>query len=300
MAVYDCCQFFNENDIFEIRLNEHWDFVDKFIIVEAGETHTGLPKPFYFDLERFEPYKEKIVYRTFDRFDQAIQAYPHLNCQIGRAIHGNHEDWIRDHFQANYIFQVLTELGAKDDDIVYLASADELIKRSAFEKSLERFYNSDQVFSGYDTQTGRRLIEGIRPVFGFHMYMYVYKLNLLRFTDIVAGMITEFSNFKKILPATIRSLSLTTHDHIKDGGWHLTYMDDGDGDKVLAKHHSWAHARDPGGINGKRRFDTANKQESIELLYKEHPVTMVPILHETHPDYVVENLEKFNRYILQS
>jgi len=31
MAVYDCCLFFNENDIYEIRLNQHWDFVDKFI-----------------------------------------------------------------------------------------------------------------------------------------------------------------------------------------------------------------------------------------------------------------------------
>jgi hypothetical protein len=44
--------FFNENDIFEIRLNQHWDFVDKFIVVEAGETHTGLKKPYNFDHER--------------------------------------------------------------------------------------------------------------------------------------------------------------------------------------------------------------------------------------------------------
>jgi beta-1,4-mannosyl-glycoprotein beta-1,4-N-acetylglucosaminyltransferase len=299
MTVFDCCQFFNENDIFEIRLNEHWDFVDKFIVVEAGETHTGIKKPFNFDHDRFKPYSDKIVYRKFDSFTETIQKYSHLNCAIGRQLHGNHEDWTRDHFQANYIFQVLQELGANDKDIVYLASADELIKKSAFLESLKRFDNDD-VFVGYDTQSNRPLIKDIRPVFGFHMYMYVYKLNLLRFTDIVAGMITEVGNFKKILPATIRSLSLTTHNHIKNGGWHLTYMDDGDGDKVLQKHHSWAHARDPGGIDGKRRYDTINKQESIELLYKEHPVTIVPILEDTHPRYILENPNKFQNYILQN
>jgi beta-1,4-mannosyl-glycoprotein beta-1,4-N-acetylglucosaminyltransferase len=298
MSVYDCCQFFNENDIFEIRLNQHWDFVDKFIVVEAGETHTGLKKPLNFDHKRFEKYKSKIEYRSFDSFAETMQKFPAYNCTLGRQIHGNHDDWSRDHFQANYTVKVLEEIGARDSDIVYLASADEMIKQSAFEESLRRFQNPNEIFVGYDTQSGRQIVGGLRPVFGFHMFMYVYKLNLLRFTDIVAGMITEFSNFKKIMPATIRSLSLTTHSHIKDGGWHLSYMDNGDGEMVLAKHHSWAHARDPGGIDGKRRFDTANKYESVQLLNREHPATMVPILAETHPKYIVDNLDKFSNYIL--
>ena len=42
MSVYDCTMFLNENDLFEIRINEHWDFIDKFILIEANETHTGL------------------------------------------------------------------------------------------------------------------------------------------------------------------------------------------------------------------------------------------------------------------
>ena len=59
--IYDCTMFFNENDLFEIRLNQHWDFVDKFIVVEAGETHTGNKKPYYFDHERFASYMGKLV-----------------------------------------------------------------------------------------------------------------------------------------------------------------------------------------------------------------------------------------------
>ena len=78
MAVYDCCTFLNENDLYEIRFKEHWNYVDKFIIVEAGETHTGLSKPFNFDKKRFEQYQEKIVYVTFDSFEEEMKKHPEL------------------------------------------------------------------------------------------------------------------------------------------------------------------------------------------------------------------------------
>ena len=45
---YDCFSFFNELDLLEIRLNVLKDAVDKFVLVEAGETHSGKPKPLYF------------------------------------------------------------------------------------------------------------------------------------------------------------------------------------------------------------------------------------------------------------
>ena len=50
---FEASMFFQENDLLEIKLNQHWNFVDKFIIVEAGETHTGVKKDILFDHERF-------------------------------------------------------------------------------------------------------------------------------------------------------------------------------------------------------------------------------------------------------
>lgn len=46
---YDCCSFFNELDILEIRLNTLNEVVDKFVLVEATWTHTGKPKPLHFE-----------------------------------------------------------------------------------------------------------------------------------------------------------------------------------------------------------------------------------------------------------
>ena len=44
MKVYDCIIFNGENRILEIRLNELNNFVDFFVIIEFGETFTGIKK----------------------------------------------------------------------------------------------------------------------------------------------------------------------------------------------------------------------------------------------------------------
>jgi beta-1,4-mannosyl-glycoprotein beta-1,4-N-acetylglucosaminyltransferase len=168
MAVYDCCMFLNENDLYEIRLKTHWNFVDKFIVVEAGETHTGDPKPFNFDQERFKPYAEKLVYVKFDSFQEEINKYHELllddECLKDRGPMFDNDDWIRDHFQANYLYKVLLDLNAQDRDIVFISCLDELIKETAFHQALERF-KGDETYNG------------LRPIFSFHCNLYVYKFN---------------------------------------------------------------------------------------------------------------------------
>lgn len=48
-VIIDCFQFFNELDLLEIRLNSLAPRVDRFVLVESPLTHTGKPKPLYFD-----------------------------------------------------------------------------------------------------------------------------------------------------------------------------------------------------------------------------------------------------------
>ena len=45
--VYDCFLFWKEFDVLEIRLNELFSIVDKFIIIESAYTHSGLKKELY-------------------------------------------------------------------------------------------------------------------------------------------------------------------------------------------------------------------------------------------------------------
>ena len=293
MTVYDCCMFLNENDLFEIRLNTHWDFVDKFIVIEAGETHTGLKKTLKFDHERFKPYASKIEYRSFDSFEEEMAKHPELLDQTALADKGPRmvsEDWTRDHFQFNYIFKVLQDLGAQDDDIAYVSCLDELIKPAAFATALTVFEDKTATF-----------IHGLRPAFGFHYYLYAYKFNLLHkhWAEHYAGLITEVGNFKKILPATIREHSIATHTNVPDAGWHFTFLDGTDGEMVLEKQRSWAHSKDV--YDGQKvKFNHTTTEEALERFFHDYRVEMVEIIEETHPKYIVDNLDRLQNFIYRN
>lgn len=290
--VFDCVCFLNENDLYEIRLNEHWDFVDKFIVIEAGETHTGLKKSLKFDHNRFKPYAEKIIYVSFDNFEEEMKKYPELLDQDAIADRGPNTitmDWTRGHFQANYFNVVLEQLGAKDNDIVYVSCLDEIIKKSAFEQSLLRFKTPGVDHRGY------------RPVFGFHFYLYAYKFNLLHkhWREHVAGMITEYSNLKILMPSTWRSRGISTHQHIPDAGWHFTFLDGTNGEMVLEKQKSWSHSRDS--YDGQKlKFDNKNTEEALQRLFQDYPVTLVDITEETHPKYIINNLNKLQNFLYKA
>ncbi|KAI8895259.1 glycosyl transferase [Globomyces pollinis-pini] len=66
--VYDAVLFSVELDLLEIRIRELFDVVEKFIIIEANSTFTGLPKPLVFaeNRNRFDFAKHKIIYKTVE------------------------------------------------------------------------------------------------------------------------------------------------------------------------------------------------------------------------------------------
>ena len=303
--VYDCFPFFNENDLLEIRINQHWDYVDKFIITEAGETHTGIKKPFNFDHKRFEKYKEKLIYRKFNNFQEEINENLELGLLDNFSIHDRSragqftDDWIRDHFQGNYPIKILKEIGAKDDDIIYISALDEILSDQGFEEGIARFANKDEM---YELKSGGEKVHSqnnqpvlIRPTFGFFLDMYVYKFNLFCKKISVAQM-TEFSVLKQMLPSTMRGMSMGTHPSVDNAGWHFTFLDDTGGEKVLEKQKSWAHSRDvlPG---QKVKFTHINKQEALERLFADYQIKNVEVSEATHPKYLINNLDKYKNYI---
>ncbi|KAJ6408080.1 hypothetical protein OIU84_011394 [Salix udensis] len=65
--VFDAIIFSNELDILEIRWRELHPYITKFIILESNSTFTGIPKPLFFDSNRFRFAfaEEKIVHGVF-------------------------------------------------------------------------------------------------------------------------------------------------------------------------------------------------------------------------------------------
>lgn len=106
--IYDSFTFFNELDLLEIRLNVLSDVIDRFVLVEAGETHTGKGKPFFYheNLDRFKKFENRIVCVRIDRFPEGLGP------------------WERECFQRNAILKGLTD--ASDDDVILISDLDEI------------------------------------------------------------------------------------------------------------------------------------------------------------------------------
>ena len=66
MKIYDCFQFFDEDMLLDLRLNVLDQYVDKFIITEATYMHNGKQKKLNFDINKYQKFKDKIVYIIVD------------------------------------------------------------------------------------------------------------------------------------------------------------------------------------------------------------------------------------------
>ena len=62
MKLYDCCMYFDEDLVLDLRLNILNNYVDKFVIAEATKDHTGKDKKLNFNINNFSKFKDKITY----------------------------------------------------------------------------------------------------------------------------------------------------------------------------------------------------------------------------------------------
>ena len=73
MKIYDCFQFFNEEDILDLRLNILDEFVNFFVIVESTTDHQGNTKKLNFDMSKFKKFEKKIIYIVVNDTSESIK-----------------------------------------------------------------------------------------------------------------------------------------------------------------------------------------------------------------------------------
>ena len=75
MKIFDCFMYFDEEIVLDLRLNFLNKYVDYFVIVESSFTHKGDKRKLKFDLRKFNNFRNKIIYVTFDEEpQQAMEA----------------------------------------------------------------------------------------------------------------------------------------------------------------------------------------------------------------------------------
>jgi len=205
MKIYDCFTFFNELELLDLRLMTLNDIVDKFVLVEANKTHTGKPKEFVFEQNkyRFENYIDKIIYIKVDDLpDYSIDNV-----------------WIAENFQRNCIERGLSS--AKTGDKIIISDLDEIPNPKAIQQFLTDNNTNDVVV--------------------FTQYLFYYYINCLQNQTWCGSAITTYG-CKYTTPQTIRNFSRyqSTPSPIIDGGWHYSFM--GGAERIKQKVESIAES----------------------------------------------------------
>ena len=186
MKIYDCFLFFNELDILEIRLNELYNVVDKFIIVEATESHNNKPKDLFFlkNKSRFNKFLDKIDHFIIDRFD-------------------SNQCWARENYQRNFLQNGVSK--AEDNDIILISDLDEIPKK-------EQVLNlkSQSLFPYVFVQR--------------HSSVFLNRVNKYeqegRWLGTAAALKKDIITFQDIINTK------NNFTQIENGGWHFSYCGD--------------------------------------------------------------------------
>ena len=122
--VYDCFVFNNEFDILSLRLQLLSEKVEKFILVESKQTHSGISKPAFFDQnkELFEEYSDKIINIVINEFPSKM-IYPPSEIDVPKDLHIH---WFRENYQRNEILKGLYKIGLNPEDVVLISDLDEI------------------------------------------------------------------------------------------------------------------------------------------------------------------------------
>lgn len=123
--VIDIFTFNGENAILRLHLATLYDYVDKFIIVEANRTFTGSKKPMYFfrDQRFAKPWLNKVEYYQMTEWDDPdLWEMATLSPNTVGASHWKREFYIKESIQ-----KALIQSNVQDDDILFIGDVDEII-----------------------------------------------------------------------------------------------------------------------------------------------------------------------------
>ena len=266
--IYDCFPFFNELDLLELRLREHNDYVDYFVIAEANKSHQGNPKPFYIEenWNRYREWHDKIIYVKIE--DMPNDQYT----------------WTLENFQRNAIERGLG--GAQPDDVIVVSDCDEMLRGSTFN------------ILRNDTQ--RKIWVCRQPIFWV-------KLNYLQ-TEPVGYNVNSMAMVRRYMtsPQDMRNktwwgftqLPLEHQDAdsrvINHAGWHFSFL--GDDNHVKTKLLNFAHDEARHLAEG---FDSSKMIEQGKGVDMDAPTRFTPVLVDDYfPETVLNNLDKYKDLII--
>jgi len=192
--------FYNELTVLKIRLEELYDIVDKFILIEATVTHSGNPKPLYYseNKEDFSKYNDKIIHMVTD-FTEGYE--------FSKYIQARNVNWFKENYQRECAQIAIQDLNLSNDDIIITTDLDEIPKRSIIDS----------------IKKGEILIQD-DIVYSIEMVLYYYNIELTTPRRWYYAKLVNYKTYKNF--ELLNQIRFHNYTLIKDAGYHLSYFGD--------------------------------------------------------------------------
>ena len=116
--------YFDEEVVLDVRLNTLDKYVDYFVIVESSFTHKGDNKNLMFNHNKFEKFKNKIIYLVYDKQPKGIEAVNENDSEDEKSRKYILNAALRENGQRNFIQNGLNK--AENNDIILISDVDEI------------------------------------------------------------------------------------------------------------------------------------------------------------------------------
>jgi len=271
MKLYDCCMYFDEDLVLDLRLNVLNNYVDKFVIAEATKDHTGRDKKLNFNINNFSKFKDKITYIIVEDIPMNLKSY-----KKNWPVHH-----LRDQHQRNALSKGYKNCDA--DDLIMISDIDEIPNPN----KISEF----KIINKYAC---------------FMQKNFQLKINLLNITDkywmgtkIIQKKYLKspqwLRNIKTSKPSFWKFYKPHQPQLIYEGGWHFSFLKEPEG--ISKKIKSYSHSE-----YNKSEFTDEKKIEEriknrIDIFDRNFKYKRVD-LDSTFPKYILENLSKYKNWII--
>ena len=269
MKLYDCCMYFDEDLILDLRLNILNDYVDKFVIAEATKDHTGENKKLNFNINNFPKFKNKIIYIVVDDMPTNIKSF-----KKNWPVHH-----LRDQHQRNALSKGFKD--CEDDDLIMISDIDEIPDP----KKIKEF-NINNKYACFMQKNFQSKINLMNITEKYWSGTKICKKKFLKSPQWLRNIKIKKYPFWRIDKP--RNLQI-----IENGGWHFAYLLDSEG--ISNKIKSFAHGED----NKKDNTDVNKIEGKMDKLL--HPtkgfeLTKIKI-DESFPKHILDNLSYYEKWI---
>ena len=225
--------YFDEEVVLDVRLNTLDKYVDYFVIVESSFTHKGDNRNLMFNHNKFEKFKNKIIYLVYDKQPKGIEAVNENDSEDEKSIKYILNAALRENGQRNFIQNGLNK--AEDNDIILISDVDEIPNLSEvnFNNISEKIimFHQDMFYYKFDLKIPNLLWTGTKGC----RKKYLLSPQWLR-------NVKDRKYFPFRIDILFSEKKYSSIKFISNGGWHFSYIKTAE--EIEHKLKSYLHHRE--------------------------------------------------------